>query len=168
MEYCLGSEKDNELDEHTVSHHCRLYYLKHIKDVKHWVEITDEQLDLFTVGDLHTDPIIFLVDVDLNYDKHKYKYDSKNGDGQIIQASWARQKTNWREFNLYDIIDVEDINNKWYEAQITEVADSDQGGTPTKVKIHYINWSDNWDEWIDVGCDRIAKRSTHSSGPYSC
>lgn len=170
LEFSMGTESDNALYEAKVSHHCRLHYLKEVNNGMRWVEITDEQLDLYTVGDLfdtQSTPVIFLVDVDLMYVDNKFQVDWEcRNESERGKAAWARQKTNWQDFHVFDIVDVEDINNKWYEAQIIDTAM--RGGQVHKVKIHYINWSDNWDEWIAVDCQRISMRSTHSTGPYSC
>ena len=54
-------------------------------------------------------------------------------------------------------IDVKDTVNKWLEAQVMEVSEDKK-----KVKIHYNNWGDKWDEWINTNSQRIMPFRYHT------
>ena len=54
-------------------------------------------------------------------------------------------------------VDVKDTVNKWLEAQIIEVSEDKK-----KVKIHYNNWGDKWDEWINTNSPRIMPFRYHT------
>jgi len=54
-------------------------------------------------------------------------------------------------------VDVKDTVNKWLEAQVIEVNKDKK-----KVKIHYNNWGDKWDEWINTNSPRIMPFRYHT------
>lgn len=152
FDYCIGSEKDNTLSEREVSQFCRVYWQNKVDRTKRWIEITDEQLDLYTVGDLAEDgDIQFLVDVEQNWlEKQELQ--------EAGEKRWSFQSE--QSFEVYDIVDVKDHTGKWYEAQIIEKKES------MGVKIHYINCSAKWDEWIALSSEKLAARSTYTKGPH--
>jgi len=75
------------------------------------------------------------------------------------------------------IIDARDFTGKWYQAEILKVADSSlqessvlQDSDPLltrRCKIHYLGYSANYDEWLNIDTDshRIAQRGIYTVGP---
>merc|ERR1719384_1962491 len=77
------------------------------------------------------------------------------------------------------VIDARDFTGKWYQSEV--IAVQDQQGNVHKnldfdnddfleirrAKIHYLGYSQNYDEWINVDTDshRIAQRGTFTIGP---
>eukprot|EP00960_Hanusia_phi_P052275 761363-Hanusia_phi.AAC.2 len=59
-----------------------------------------------------------------------------------------QSKSNRRQFNVGDFVSVQDCTKKWCTCEILKVLDG-------KVKVHYINWSSDWDEWIELDSDRL-------------
>lgn len=69
-----------------------------------------------------------------------------------------------REFTIGQWVDVKDTINQWLEAEIIDIDDSclrrkAEGerniNSERKVKVHYIGWGDNWDEWLTFNSKRI-------------
>lgn len=56
-------------------------------------------------------------------------------------------------------LDIKDVVNKWWEAEII-------GKRENHIKVHYKNWSEKWDEWINISpvcdCKKSKKKCTHS------
>jgi len=61
-----------------------------------------------------------------------------------------------RQFMRLEWVDVRDLVNKWCLGQIVEVAEG-------RVLVHYEGWPSKWDEWIDVGSNRLAPASKHTT-----
>jgi hypothetical protein len=62
-----------------------------------------------------------------------------------------------------DIVEARDKFNKWYTAEILDIAEG-------KVFIHYQGWPSKWDEWIpnSESGDRLAPVLTNTNGqPFS-
>ena len=57
------------------------------------------------------------------------------------------------------MVDALDIENKWYTAYILNI-DQKSG----KVKIHYDDWADRFDEWIDPQSGKLAPYRTRAIG----
>ena len=53
--------------------------------------------------------------------------------------------------------DVCDPGDKWCTAQIIEVATNHR-----QIKVHYVGWSDRYDEWLDFESYRIAPLHRYS------
>ena len=64
----------------------------------------------------------------------------------------------WREFAVGDVVDVRDVYQKWYQADILAVNAADNS-----VLVHYQGWHTKWDEWISTNTDRFAPRGSLSS-----
>jgi len=72
-------------------------------------------------------------------------------------------------------LDCRDFHGKWYEAEILNmVKESCHSGTArnfetshTRILVHYLGYSSNYDEWFDLGTDmaRIAMSGTYTVGP---
>lgn len=69
-----------------------------------------------------------------------------------------------REFTIGQWVDVKDTINQWLEAEIIDIDDSCFSrisqeerniNLERKVKVHYIGWGDNWDEWLTFNSKRI-------------
>lgn len=52
-------------------------------------------------------------------------------------------------------VDAKDTEGDWLEAQVTETR-------PGEVKIHYNEWTSNWDEWLPLGSNRLAVFRSHT------
>lgn len=63
-------------------------------------------------------------------------------------------------FKVGQILDVLDTQNKWLEAEVKTVDE-----TTRRVFVHYVNWSQKWDEWLPFTSVRIAPNRTHTVGP---
>lgn len=70
------------------------------------------------------------------------------------------------EYQIGDIIDAKDTENKWYEAVICSVGKK-KIWEHNQIAIHYIGWSVKWDKWISVyDKSSIKKRHTYTKGPH--
>jgi hypothetical protein len=59
--------------------------------------------------------------------------------------------------------DVYCLKNKiYYEAQVKKVRKDKKNGQ-MQVLFHFLGWNSNFDEWIDVGSDRIAPHNLHTN-----
>ena len=67
----------------------------------------------------------------------------------------------WRDFQVGDVIDCQDMYGKWYEADVLKVAPA-TATRPSRLYVHYHGWNPRWDEWIPVDSPRFAKRNTHT------
>mmetsp|Transcript_36145 Transcript_36145/g.41158 ORF Transcript_36145/g.41158 Transcript_36145/m.41158 type:complete len:670 (+) Transcript_36145:136-2145(+) len=61
-----------------------------------------------------------------------------------------------RSFQVGQWLDAKDTVGDWLEAQITKISDR-------RCYIHYNGWPNRWDEWIEMGSDRLAVFRTHTS-----
>eukprot|EP00826_Nyctotherus_ovalis_P001121 TRINITY_DN1013_c0_g1_i5.p1 TRINITY_DN1013_c0_g1~~TRINITY_DN1013_c0_g1_i5.p1 ORF type:complete len:194 (+),score=25.88 TRINITY_DN1013_c0_g1_i5:488-1069(+) len=52
-------------------------------------------------------------------------------------------------------VDVKDTEGDWLEAQVIDTR-------LREVKIHYNEWTNNWDEWLPLDSDRIAIFRSHT------
>ena len=57
----------------------------------------------------------------------------------------------------YDLLDVKDSVGKWEAATVV-------GLSETQVQAHYIDWSDQYDEWLPLDSDRVAAFRSHTNG----
>merc|ERR1711871_1928359 len=76
------------------------------------------------------------------------------------------------EFGLNTWRDVFCLRNQiFYEAQVKgekEVDDEKSGGDKIKkILFHFKGWPKNFDEWIEVGSDRIAPHNMHTTSTKS-
>lgn len=70
-------------------------------------------------------------------------YQIKNLNGSIETYDFSKRKLVKGQW-----IDVKDTINQWLEAQVIDVKED-------KVYIHYNGWGTRWDEWIEMGSNRI-------------
>lgn len=75
------------------------------------------------------------------------------------------------------VVDARDFTGKWYEAEVLKIAGSGFSEntaadgltalTGRRIKVHYLGYSANYDEWLDLDADshRIAQRGTFTIGP---
>ena len=78
----------------------------------------------------------------------------------------SQKKQRRKRLKVGDIVDVKDYQGKWYEALVRYVypRNSPKAG---KCVIHYIGWNVKWDVEIYIAdTNRLAKRNTHTTGPY--
>jgi len=82
-------------------------------------------------------------------------------------------------FKVGAVIDARDFTGKWYQAEVIAVedeegvehgnldCDADDYLDIRRAKIHYLGYSQNYDEWLNVDTDshRIAQRGTFTIGP---
>ena len=61
---------------------------------------------------------------------------------------------NTRKFCVGQWIDVKDTIHQWLEAEVIDVENRSNNDL-SKVKVHYIGWGNNWDEWIPFSSKRI-------------
>jgi len=80
----------------------------------------------------------------------------QNGDGTWKRMIPVRE---WGDFHVNDRIDAKDSEGKWYESVIRDVKEQ-------KIFVHFCGLPTKWDEWIERSSDRLAKKGTHSDGPY--
>lgn len=59
-----------------------------------------------------------------------------------------------RKFTIGQWIDVKDTIHQWLEAEVIEIQDNNSNES-SLIKIHYIGWGNNWDEWISFNSKRI-------------
>ena len=64
----------------------------------------------------------------------------------------------WRDFAVGDVVDVRDMYQKWYQADVLAVNAGDKS-----VLVHYQGWHTKWDEWISTNTDRFAPRGSLST-----
>eukprot|EP01083_Nonionella_stella_P156582 507254_1 len=103
----------------------------------------------------------------------------------FIYATDSMEKLSVRVFTLEEsfkvgsVIDARDFTGKWYQAEVIAVQDADGNQYNNldydndeylqirKAKIHYLGYSQNYDEWLFVDTDshRIAQRGTFTVGP---
>jgi len=62
------------------------------------------------------------------------------------------------EFKVGRVVDMRDIIDNWYAAEIIEVKRKTQ-----LVKIHYDDWGSKHDEWVPFNSYRLAPRGTHTT-----
>jgi hypothetical protein len=53
-------------------------------------------------------------------------------------------------------------NRLYYVAQVVEVKKAAKEGDKTKVLFHFLGWGRRYDEWLEVGSDRIAAHNLHT------
>ena len=84
-----------------------------------------------------------------------------------------------QSFKVGAVIDARDFTGKWYQAEVIAVqdeegaehgnldCDADDYLDIRRAKIHYLGYSQNYDEWLNVDTDshRIAQRGTFTIGP---
>lgn len=79
---------------------------------------------------------------------------------------------------LGSIIDARDFTGKWYEAEVIRMSRHNMSEnslpennlnahTGRRFKVHYLGYSANYDEWLDLDMDshRVAQRGTYTTGP---
>ena len=105
------------------------------------------------------------------------------GNGQfgqkVIENLCVRVFTLEESFKVGAVIDARDFTGKWYQAEVIAVqdwegtehtnldCDADDYLDIRRAKIHYLGYSQNYDEWLNVDTDshRIAQRGTFTIGP---
>eukprot|EP00468_Gymnochlora_sp_CCMP2014_P003771 CAMPEP_0167756956 /NCGR_PEP_ID=MMETSP0110_2-20121227/9667_1 /TAXON_ID=629695 /ORGANISM="Gymnochlora sp., Strain CCMP2014" /LENGTH=814 /DNA_ID=CAMNT_0007643111 /DNA_START=463 /DNA_END=2907 /DNA_ORIENTATION=+ len=108
------------------------------EEIKEWKAVSDRELKV-ELG------LLKLTKSGLS----KFMVERKN-DGKWIRELIIKD---WRDFEVGDYIDCEDTQSKFLPAVIKKV----RGG---KIQVHYVGYSDKWDEWIDKESDRLAKRGS--------
>eukprot|EP01084_Bolivina_argentea_P166124 288495_1 len=97
----------------------------------------------------------------------------------IIHNLSIRIFTLEESFKVGSIIDARDFTGKWYQVEIISVQDfngkiydnldndNDDYLEIRKAKVHYLGYSQNYDEWLNIDTDshRIAHRGTFTIGP---
>ena len=92
--------------------------------------------------------------------------EEKEGDNDLGQKG---KDDDWRKtLQAGDIVDAKDSKGKWYESLVKYVypKSSKKKG---KCVIHYIGWSDEYDEMVNISAAkifksaRLAKRGTHTN-----
>eukprot|EP01084_Bolivina_argentea_P166123 288494_1 len=97
----------------------------------------------------------------------------------IINNLYVRIFTLEESFKVGSIIDARDFTGKWYQVEIISVQDfngkiydnldndNDDYLEIRKAKVHYLGYSQNYDEWLNIDTDshRIAHRGTFTIGP---
>lgn len=73
-----------------------------------------------------------------------------------FQSEREKKDSLLRDFSVGDIIRAQDSVRKWLEAEVLSV---DFGSK--RILIHYLGWSNRWDEWLDFGSIRIVGRFEH-------
>jgi len=71
-------------------------------------------------------------------------------------ASDSDEDLSERVFEVGQWIDCRDTVNKWCEARIAAI-------TETEVRVHYDGWTDRWDEWLDRASPRITRYGRFTS-----
>jgi len=61
-----------------------------------------------------------------------------------------------RTFTRLEWVDIRDTVNKWCLGQIVDLAEG-------RVLVHYDGWPSKWDEWLDVGSQRLAAAGKHTT-----
>jgi len=105
------------------------------------------------------------------------------GNGQFGQKEvdnlCVRVFTLEESFKVGAVIDARDFTGKWYQAEVIAVQDAEGAEHQNldcdaddyldirRAKIHYLGYSQNYDEWLNVDTDshRIAQRGTFTIGP---
>lgn len=60
-----------------------------------------------------------------------------------------------RTFTIGQWIDVKDTVHQWLEAEVIEIEDYSEDNSQRKIKVHYIGWDENWDEWLPFNSRRV-------------
>jgi hypothetical protein len=60
-------------------------------------------------------------------------------------------------FSVGDIIECQDKIPRWCIAQVVAIKEGE-------LRVHYVGWSDKWDEWIPWNSERIAPLYSHTDG----
>jgi hypothetical protein len=55
-----------------------------------------------------------------------------------------------------ELVDCKDKMGGWYPASILKTKEKE-------IQVHYINYSDRWDEWIKKDSDRLARLGKNSA-----
>jgi len=95
----------------------------------------------------------------IHYNGWKVKWDEwipKDSD----RLSRKKGTASWRNFKVGDVIDCEDAVGKFYESTVRAVK-------PDEVFIHFNGWADRWDVWIAKDSKRLARKNSHTTGPYA-
>lgn len=99
--------------------------------------------------------------------------------GKEVGNLCVRVFTLEESFKVGAVIDARDFTGKWYQAEVIAVqdeegaehqnldCDADDYLDIRRAKIHYLGYSQNYDEWLNVDTDshRIAQRGTFTIGP---
>eukprot|EP01083_Nonionella_stella_P016085 44967_1 len=102
------------------------------------------------------------------------KYDKDS----VIHSLGVRVFTLEQSLKVGAVIDARDFTGKWYQAEVIAVQDEEGNEYKNldfdnddyleirRAKIHYLGYSQNYDEWINVDTDshRIAQRGTYTMG----
>lgn len=103
------------------------------------------------------------------------KYDTKS----VINNLSIRVFGLEQSLKVGAVIDARDFTGKWYQAEVVKTQDEegnqhinldheyDDYLQVRRAKIHYLGYSQNYDEWLSVDTDshRIAQRGTFTVGP---
>eukprot|EP00483_Globobulimina_turgida_P006678 UN06688 len=101
------------------------------------------------------------------------------GAASVINNLGVRLFTLEESLKAGAVIDARDFTGKWYQAEVIATKDSegneyinldcdnDDYLEIRRAKIHYLGYSQNYDEWLNVDTDshRIAQRGTFTTGP---
>lgn len=64
-----------------------------------------------------------------------------------------------RQYAVGQWVDVRDTADRWLEAQVIDVRNTETG---LEVKVHYNGWPNRWDEWLDAASPRIQPLRTNT------
>merc|ERR1719382_2060542 len=79
---------------------------------------------------------------------------SKNSKKLRQHRGWGGQEQP-DDYQIGSIIEALDMDGKWCKAKVLHVAEH-------SVMVHYISWSDRWNEWIDKDAGRLRQPSGSS------
>ena len=75
-------------------------------------------------------------------------YDNKNDQDPLVIIPELVLSMNINELKQGDLIDCQDLHNRWYVSTVREI-------TSTDILVNYSGWSENFDEWIPINSNRI-------------
>jgi len=67
-----------------------------------------------------------------------------------------------QQLHIGSLVDALDVESKWYTGYVTNI-DAKSSHT-VKVKVHYDDWEDRFDEWIELESGKLAPYRTHAIG----
>jgi len=76
----------------------------------------------------------------------------------LADLIWEYSLKIWNQFEVNDLVDGQDIAEKWYEVRIREVKMEEES-----VFVHYRGFPQRWDEWISMKSERLAPLGTHTT-----
>jgi len=101
-------------------------------------------------------------------EKHQLIYFLHQSESVIIDETLTDGNSgtiDWRQvLRVSDLIDVSDRVGKWYEGTILRIQSD---CLLIELLIHYNGWPQQWDEWIAIDSDRLARAHIYTNGPVT-